>query len=124
MADYFVKKIEVCPKCHGAQMMQHPAWKAYWEEFSDEKVLTIRTLEFDREWFEKHGWITGAQLDINTDGLPDEMIFCSECEGEGEIVSEADLLKVLPELLDAIKLQKRLAQILNAGTEKGEDINE
>lgn len=122
MADYFVKKIDICPKCNGARMMQHSAWKAYWEEFSDEKVLTIRTLDFDRKWFEEHGWVTGSRLDIDTNGLPDEMIFCGECEGEGEITSEVDLLLVLPELLTMLSLRQQIADVLNVGAEKGEDI--
>lgn len=69
--------------------------------------MTIRTIEQDRKWFEKHGWITGAQLDIDTDGLPDETVFCHECEGEGEVTSEVDLLEVLPELLAVTRLMKK-----------------
>lgn len=54
---------------------------------------------------------------LECNGLPDAMIFCGDCDGTGEIVSEVDLLKVLPELLDAVKTLERLAQILNAGAE-------
>lgn len=105
MADYFVKKIEVCPKCKGKQFTPHPAWEEYWQENSN-KGLSMSPEE-DRKWFEDHGWYVGSCIDIRTDGLPDEEIACGECEGEGEIISEVDLLKVLPELLESLKSQEK-----------------
>lgn len=101
-ATYFVKKIEKCAKCEGKQLVQHPAWVEYWE---DDVNRQPRSLEEDRKWFEEHGWHRGSCLDIGTDGLPDEEIICNECEGEGVIESEVDLIDVLPEMLEAIKLK-------------------
>ena len=101
-ATYFVKKIEQCAKCEGKKLVQHPAWTEYWQANQDKQPMS---LEEDRKWFEEHGWINapGYRYEMDTDGLPDEDIVCSDCEGQGEIESEVDLLEVLPEILDSIK---------------------
>lgn len=102
-AKYFVKKVEVCDACHGEKWVQHPAWVEYFEEH---KGNPNTSLEYDRNWFEEHGWINavGYCFETDTDGLPDEMIICRSCEGEGEIVSEVSLLEILPELMKAYEL--------------------
>ena len=102
-AKYFVKKVEVCPECEGKQFVSHPAWIEYWKENQDKQPMSI---EEDRKWFEDHGWYRSSGLDIRSDGTPDEEIPCGNCEGEGEIVHEVDLLGVLPELLNEIEKRK------------------
>ena len=101
-ATYFVKKVDKCAKCEGRQFVQHPAWTEYWEENQNKQPMS---LEEDRKWFEGHGWYQGSCIDIGTDGLPDEEIICSECEGQGEIETEVNLMDVLPQMLEAINLK-------------------
>lgn len=101
-AKFYVKKVETCAKCQGAKMVQHPAWTEYWKENEGKQPMT---LEEDRKWFEDHGWYQGSCMDIRTDGTPDEEIYCGDCEGQGEIESEVDLMDVLPAMLEAINLK-------------------
>ena len=77
-------------------MVQHPAWIEYFKEFGDPTNPT-RSLGEDRKWFEDHGWYTSSG-DIRTDGIPDEEVFCGECEGGGEIISEIELIKAITEM--------------------------
>lgn len=90
---FYVKQVKTCSQCNGKRMVQHPAWTEYWKEHADQKIAT--TIEDDRIWFQDHGWYRGSCLDIRTDGLPDEEVYCSECEGEGEIVTMVNLSKAL-----------------------------
>lgn len=98
---YFVKKVEQCTKCEGRKYLQHPAWAEYWEE--NREKGTSMSLDEDRQWFEDHGWLGYSE---DTDSVPPESYLCGECEGEGEIVSEVNLLEALPELLNAIEMRK------------------
>lgn len=100
-AKYFVKKVETCSACKGQKYVQHPAWTEYWKDHPNGSQDT--TLEQDREWFEAHGWYSNS-FDMRTDGTPDEEIPCGECEGEGEIICEVNLLEILPELMKAHEL--------------------
>lgn len=91
---FIVKQVQVCKKCKGKQLVQHPAWDAYWEEH---KGQPSHSHEYDLKWFEDHGWINapGYRLDSENDGFPHEEIACRECHGEGYIETEVDLFTAL-----------------------------
>jgi len=98
-----VKKVETCTRCEGKRLIQHPAWTEYWKENQGKQPMS---LEEDVKWFEDHGWYRGSCMDIRSHGLPDEEIVCGDCEGQGEIETEVDLLDVLPELKNEIEKRK------------------
>lgn len=97
---YLVTKIEICPKCEGRKMVQHPAWAEYWAENENKQPMS---LEEDRKWFSEHGW----DLYVNKDGVPEEEEYCNECEGAGELESEVDLLEVLPDIMAKFEQSSR-----------------
>jgi len=118
---YFVKKVQTCPTCEGKQFVQHPAWAEYWKENYNKPAMTR---EEDRKWFQDHGWYPSSSLDMRTDGTPDEEIVCSECEGEGELISEIDLVTAFIEILpphlkdELAKAKTELVEVLNRGAVK------
>jgi DnaJ-class molecular chaperone len=100
-ATYFVKKVTVCTRCEGKGEVEHPAWTEYWKEHEANSDMT---LEEDIAWFEAHGWLNAAgfRWDCDADGIPNDIVTCGDCEGEGEIVSEVNLLDALAELSIAL----------------------
>jgi len=86
---YLIKKVETCLVCNGRKVVQHPAWEEYWEEH----INPLTTTREDAQWFADHGWCDDWY------DIPYEETYCSECDGEGEIVSEVNLLTILKDLL-------------------------
>lgn len=120
-ATYFVIKIEECPRCEGAGMIEHPAWKEYWAEHGSD---TSKTIEEDRQWMQEHGWYPSSDIYFRNNGLPDEEIICPACAGEAVIETRVNLMDVLLDLLiryfqvDLIQEKTKIAEVLNRGAIK------
>ena len=90
---FLVKRIETCPKCLGKKVVQNPLWEEFWAKHSLEAPPSDEEM---KKWFRENGY--GNALEMRIDGLPDEEQICGECEGEGKIVSEVELLDAINEL--------------------------
>lgn len=72
-----------CKYCEGAGIRQNPIWAEFWEQ-PNACELTGEQVE---AWFMERGAmqrsrpVMGKCIDI----LPDEAIWCWECEGQGQI---------------------------------------
>jgi len=96
MAKFMLKKVESCQACEGKGMVPHIAWIEYWKDNAKKQPMT---LDQDRDWFREHGW---EFLISQGHGIPEEEC-CAECEGNGQIITECDLLDAIPELYTALK---------------------
>lgn len=91
-ARYPIDKYIECPTCKGSGMVQHPAWKEYFDEvgsLNDEAIFNYFKDHWDRNI---KSW----------NDLPPEEILCPDCEGIGELKITTDLRDVLKEMIKQI----------------------
>jgi len=93
MKQYLVKKVYSCPKCGGKGEVEHPAWEA-WKASHDEGIYTTKEI---REWMQKQGWLDGCFW-LTAEGLPDEIITCDKCDGNGVLEIWVNLEEALKEV--------------------------
>jgi len=83
---YIIIKQSPCPKCNGTGVLQHPAWKIYWDQFGEDGCR--RTSEEDRIWFSERGYRE----------IPPEEQPCFTCNGVGIIRENINLCDALKEI--------------------------
>ena len=92
---YYVESEEDCFSCDGNGVVENPAWTFYYQENGN--ISARHTKEERYEWFLKHGYIEDG-LWNGTDGMPDQEIPCSTCDGEGKLVERVSLDEALEKL--------------------------
>lgn len=81
MDKYTVMRERECPECHGRKWLTHSAWERFHEE-TKEKHVTMEDVE---KWFRNEGYSYP----------PDEECLCSECDGQGVIYDNVELVEAL-----------------------------
>lgn len=89
ITQYLVRKIETCPKCDGARLVDNPEWEQLDERCPAEQLPDETPA--DTFWrLVAETWPAGNE--------PPEEIVCGECHGEGVIESWVDLRAALQEI--------------------------
>jgi len=83
-AEYFAIATIPCRDCLGEGYVEHPAWRALFNE----EVERGKIIEDVDAWFRERGF----------EYPPDQEIICSECGGTGKIETRVPLAKALEEL--------------------------
>ena len=88
---FYVTEETECPACGGQGVVTHPAWELYYREHGDLGILNgdgLPDMALDVAWFREQGY----------DYPPDEEVPCGECDGEGTIRREVELVAALDTL--------------------------
>lgn len=98
---FLVIQENVCERCSGDKVVEHPLWEEFWKEFEN-RGFYLPQREVEEFFREKLGW--------NEDDLPSEEVNCPECGGSGVVRSEVDLAIALSQIIKADPFMLDFAQ--------------